>query len=290
MIYINRLDCPPILDLTDNQSKAFREREDAIHYYSTHQKGFEFKVYQGKSIKSKLTEMFHGKCAYCESEITSITYGDIEHFRPKSAYKNNIEGDYVYPGYYWLASDWINLLLACERCNRTHKGSIFPLASGTNRKTRHDINIDEQPLLIDPTIIDPKEFISFTDTGLIIFLDGEGNRGDSSIKIYGLARTKLTIEREKVALRLKETMNGIITSCRTISELIKCQCSIDIIFENISRLGDLYSFLEKSRLETSEYAGMARAITEDFLLENKTIIEKLLNLLHINDYSTSTFI
>jgi hypothetical protein len=42
--------------------------------------------YRNSQIKKRLVEMFHGKCAYCESKITGVGYGAIEHSRPKSQY------------------------------------------------------------------------------------------------------------------------------------------------------------------------------------------------------------
>ena len=42
--------------------------------------------YRHREIKNRLVEMCHGKCAYCESKITVITYGHIEHFYPKATY------------------------------------------------------------------------------------------------------------------------------------------------------------------------------------------------------------
>jgi uncharacterized protein (TIGR02646 family) len=83
--------------------------------------------YRHHDIKKGLVEMFHGKCAYCESKITIITYGNIEHFRPKSIYED-------------LTFNWTNLLLACDICNDTaHKSNHFPL------------DANNEPLLIDPT-------------------------------------------------------------------------------------------------------------------------------------------
>jgi 5-methylcytosine-specific restriction endonuclease McrA len=74
--------------------------------------------YKHEDIKEALIAMFHGKCAYCESDITHIDYGHIEHFKPKGT-----------PDYYELAVEWDNLLLACGRCNGAeNKGSRFPLA------------------------------------------------------------------------------------------------------------------------------------------------------------------
>lgn len=58
--------------------------------------------YKHDDIKEALIDMFHGKCAYCESDITHIDYGHIEHFKPKGT-----------PAYYELAVEWDNLLLAC---------------------------------------------------------------------------------------------------------------------------------------------------------------------------------
>ncbi len=42
--------------------------------------------YRHKQVKDALVTMFHGKCAYCESKITVVTYRSIEHFHPKSIY------------------------------------------------------------------------------------------------------------------------------------------------------------------------------------------------------------
>jgi uncharacterized protein (TIGR02646 family) len=65
--------------------------------------------YNHPSIKEALVQETHGKCAYCESKILHITYGDIEHITPK---KINPE----------LWFDWENLTLACDICN-TKKSS-----------------------------------------------------------------------------------------------------------------------------------------------------------------------
>jgi len=86
--------------------------------------------YRHPAVKDALVRMFHGKCAYCESKVTVVTYGAIEHFLPK--------GD---PLYTHLTFDWNNLLLSCDICNDAgHKGVSFPLDAGGN------------PLLIDPTV------------------------------------------------------------------------------------------------------------------------------------------
>ncbi|MDB9476244.1 HNH endonuclease [Dolichospermum circinale] len=73
--------------------------------------------YKNKDIKEALETIFHGKCAYCESKVTTTGYGDIEHFCPKSK-SRCID----------LTFEWTNLLLSCEKCNDAgHKGTKFPL-------------------------------------------------------------------------------------------------------------------------------------------------------------------
>lgn len=70
--------------------------------------------YNHPQVKAALIEETHGKCAYCESKVLHITYGDIEHIIPKSPHP---EVTYV----------WANLTLACDKCN-TNKGEVENLA------------------------------------------------------------------------------------------------------------------------------------------------------------------
>lgn len=64
--------------------------------------------YNHADIKEALIKETAGKCAYCESKIRHIAYGDIEHITPK---KPN--------PHLWF--EWTNLTLACDICN-TNKG------------------------------------------------------------------------------------------------------------------------------------------------------------------------
>jgi uncharacterized protein (TIGR02646 family) len=60
--------------------------------------------YSHNEVKEKLIEETNEKCAYCESYITDVSFGDIEHIVPKSLYPR-------------LAVSWSNLTLACNKCN-----------------------------------------------------------------------------------------------------------------------------------------------------------------------------
>jgi hypothetical protein len=66
------------------------------------------------------------------------------------------------PGYYWLAYEWSNLMLACERCNVEVKGSRFPVAREELRARDPSDPLDaEEAILIDPFNEDPRDFIRF---------------------------------------------------------------------------------------------------------------------------------
>jgi len=89
-----------------------------------------------------LDNVFHGKCAYCETLAPRFP-GHAEHFRPKGRVdvRDPKTGKSVpvsvewpngkvatHPGYFWLAYHWKNLLPACQDCNSGRgKQNQFPL-------------------------------------------------------------------------------------------------------------------------------------------------------------------
>ena len=93
-----------------------------------------------------LENVFHFKCAYCESPLElDRYYGDAEHFRPKGevTFKDQEgsescaqcilpDGTSIdHPGYFWLAYHWRNLVPACSFCNSGKgKGTQFPIKKG----------------------------------------------------------------------------------------------------------------------------------------------------------------
>ncbi|WP_214106468.1 hypothetical protein [Acrocarpospora catenulata] len=110
-------------------------------------------------IQKILAQMSTGleRCMYCEDSQGT----DIEHFRPKS----------THPDQTFI---WANYLLACARCNSNYKRTRFPL------------DIEGNPLLIDPTIDDPVDHLLLTPTtGIYIALD---DKGTTTIEICGLNR------------------------------------------------------------------------------------------------------
>ena len=174
-----------------------KEAEKEANDPNYKKKSFTYSRYKQPEVKAALTELFFGKCAYCETFYERNQPVDVEHYRPK----NGVDG--YEGGYWWLGMDWDNLLPSCIDCNRkreqkvppdfptllenvikgqdfdhwesktTGKSTAFPLLDETKRvldfERANDIG-DERPLLIDPCRDDPADYISFfvDDIGALI--------------------------------------------------------------------------------------------------------------------------
>lgn len=230
-------------------------------------------LYKEKEIKQKFyfnkNAYFFGKCAYCETYIRDFQYGDIEHFRPKSAVtdeKDNIvyitddEGKRIpHPGYYWLAYEWQNLLPSCEICNRSSdiggekigKHNRFPVKD-SYATTPDEIN-NEKPHLINPLLEDPSDHLRYNSSNGMIGPISE--RGDMCIKIFALnIRDQLLEERKKTGSEAKALLVELLynpneeSASRKIDEIISGKASYSFAgicvlkeYRNIlgEKLGDL---------------------------------------------------
>ena len=173
-----------------------------------------------KIYKSR-QEPFYGKCAYCECDVL-INQGGIEHWRPKGRVtsasnklvkiKTKNGTVCTHPGYYWLAYEWQNLLLACGTCNGSlrvevsgqsqlvGKGTRFPVKGFRAKKMGEESR--ERPLLINPVIEDPADHMKVDrDTGVMI---EKTPRGKTCIDIFGLnIREALLVERSRYIRKTK---------------------------------------------------------------------------------------
>ena len=128
--------------------------------------------YKHPTIKATLEQETHEKCAYCESKIKHVTYGDIEHILPKN--KDARPDLYV---------EWTNLTLACEQCNRSGKRTYY----------------SPQLLLINPYIDDPEQH--FNDIGPLIMPVPGDNRAYVTRNVLQLNRAALVERRiERITL------------------------------------------------------------------------------------------
>ncbi|WP_224367657.1 hypothetical protein [Hyalangium versicolor] len=177
--------------------------------YDSGMKVFAFNsaIYGHSSVKAALRKAQHDKCAFCESKISHIAYGDVEHFRPKAGWRQAEKGPLHRPGYYWLAYDWGNLFLACAICNQQFKKNLFPLRTPSRRATNHLQRVSqEEPLLLDPAADDPETFISFRKE--VPYAVGGNARGRATIKHLGLQRAALA-ERRRDHLEKLEALKVI---------------------------------------------------------------------------------
>jgi uncharacterized protein (TIGR02646 family) len=214
---------------------------------------FKSSIYGAKSVKRALLAAQHDKCAFCESRVSAIAYGDVEHFRPKRGYRQNPEDELAKPGYYWLAYEWSNLLFSCQICNQQCKKNLFPLRNpGRRARSHHDDLSAEKPLLIDPTRVDPELHIGFRDE--VAFPRAGRQSGRVTIDVLGLNRPALRERRRDHLIPLK-----LLSSVRDLLRGQIAAAGPSAPKKWLARLEEIESRLEASQEGSAEYAAMARA-------------------------------
>ncbi len=170
--------------------------------------------YKHDDIKEKLNNIYHHKCAFCEQKVEQV---NIEHYRPK---KKRGKDSYAY---YWLAFSWDNLIIACPKCNRNkgNKFGIYGIRAEFVNDDNHISNINtlssvydisERPLMVNPEVTNPKDYIKFAQDGKI-WSDDE--RFDYTIKECKINRDYLNDERRKIINDLKDDLIAEISLCST---------------------------------------------------------------------------
>ena len=168
---------------------------------------FDAKIYGHASVKSVLVEAQHGKCCYCERKFGATSYGAVEHFRPKGAVQQTKGSARLVPGYYWLAFEWNNLLVSCEKCNTSYKGSLFPLENPNARARSHKDDVCvERSLFVDPSRENPREHIQFRQAAVSPITP----RGRETIAGAGLRRSELE-EARKERLDVVKLLQDIVS-------------------------------------------------------------------------------
>ncbi len=184
MIFVHRVVEPA--SLVSNKAKWLNDYLLAINIYNANPTKINKKPvitaenkYRQSDVKVSLKAMFEGKCAYCESHLAHVSYGHIEHFKPKSIFPED-------------CFSWSNLLLGCEVCNGSQfKSTNFPLT-------------DDNGPLVNPTVENPFDFFEFEydpNTGLANVL-GKVNRGITTERILGLNRPDLLKHRSRIVRRI----------------------------------------------------------------------------------------
>lgn len=193
-----------------------------------------------KKYMKYLLALFNDKCAYCETTIGSNQPGDVEHFRPKGrVVDDNFKpikvryrrwGEVDHPGYYWLAYDWDNLFPSCTDCNRYRKHGTgadagagkadrFPVEGP--RAYEPDTEVNEIPLLINPSKDDPGDHLQFLDSGEIV---AKTEKGKTTLHHLGLNRREVLVKARKLAFGsaralFQQYCNAVITGSADKDEL-----------------------------------------------------------------------
>ena len=154
---------------------------------------FDQSIYGHHSVREVLRQAQNRKCCFCEGKFDAFASGDVEHYRPKGAVRQDESAAVLKPGYFWLAYTWENLYWCCQTCNRSHKRDLFPLQDRAKRaRSDTDCLADELPHILDPGgPEDPVEHIGFHYELAVPLTD----RGKTTIELLGLNRPALIEER-----------------------------------------------------------------------------------------------
>lgn len=234
-----------------NTDFHIQEYNQSPQDYQSGKKKFSFsnKIYGDSSVKQALILAQHKKCCFCERLIGYS--GDIEHFRPKSAYSQTKGRKIERPGYYWLAYTWDNLYLSCNDCNQRQKKNLFPLADPLTRAqlNNNDITL-ENPLFVNPGHENPSQHIGFR--GEVPYAVPESIKGEPTIKILKLDREDLNEWRLKHLQHMK-----------FLFRLVKASTTLPQTKESQNLVAKAEKTLQDAISDQGEFAAATRAALDN---------------------------
>lgn len=131
--------------------------------------------YKAPQNKRALVEASRGKCMYCESRVTDVYFGDVEHIRPKDLFPD-------------LEHDWNNLGFVCAKCNNSKSNKWF-----------------EETPFINPYLENPSEEIAAL--GQWLFHRPGSDRGRVTIHEINLNRPALLENRLEKLKRIQNILD-----------------------------------------------------------------------------------
>jgi hypothetical protein len=167
-------------------------------------------VWNFDALKSALLETSHGKCAYCECDLTQESkYMEVEHFRDKDTHPDDVV-------------EWINLLPSCKRCNAskgTHDVLSAPIVNPYEADPRDHFLLKHYRLR-------PKTSIGQESLGVLDLNNSDRavlvrfDIGESIHKSLESAFEILTTYKDNGATRTKNRLLGVVRHL-----LLECQPS-----------------------------------------------------------------
>lgn len=258
MIYINKVGEPVPNVLSTNgvaETQALCANYDADNTYFNDRSSkdlFKSSIYAHDDVKDVLVRIQNHKCCFCESRVTHISDGDVEHFRPKAGWSNvDHRGKSILnkPGYYFLAYDWNNLMLSCLMCNQRIKRNNFPLLNEAHRTiVTHTYDVSrELSVFINPTLENPEAHITFYEDSP----QGISLRGKKTVEYLELDRFSLNEARKEKFkdLFMYKKILSVVTNPEERDEII------EMIKKRINEIID----------GNGEYVAMVKASFSDFL-------------------------
>jgi uncharacterized protein (TIGR02646 family) len=215
-------------------------------------------VYGAEDVLAALNRLFNGKCAYCEMRISFDTPDTVDHFRPMFG-ALGLDGSFDPDHYFWLAYEWPNLYPACPECAR-NKGHRFPVAGrrAPLRADREELR-GEGRLVIDPCEDEPERELVFLEDASV---SAEGDRGRTSIELFGLNRPSLIAAR-------KEVLATAQLKLRLLSGELRREGKTQLSRASVAKLRSLLD-------PAAEFAGMQRQFAARWARQHKARLDELL--------------
>ncbi|WEJ35650.1 AAA family ATPase [Sinorhizobium prairiense] len=156
------------------------------------------------SIIGTLSDLFQGRCGYCEQRLELSRRSPLEPHRPLGlAQGKDGRTDQAY--YSWLAYDWDNMVAACESCRRRKQNQFFVDGNrgGVNAPVG-ELRSTETALLLDPCFDDPSEHLHFQTDGRI---EPMSRKGEETISVLSLNRRELVDARHEALVGTIERLS-----------------------------------------------------------------------------------
>lgn len=210
-------------------AKGARWTEELVAVVANGQKPTDAMIgrYRHPQIKDALLAETAGKCAYCESKVRHVTYGDIEHVVPKSKVPEK-------------AFAWENLTIACDVCN-TNKGDHYSADPALSQEG-----------LIDPYVDEPRDhFLLLRE---VVSPRPDSLRGKATENILKLARNDL-LERRRERM---DFIDGLVRAYTLAPPEFQPMLLQDL-YENHVNDDDEYVGVTKAYVELLKSRGMLPA-------------------------------
>lgn len=171
--------------------------------------------YKHPENKQALQNASNNKCMYCESSVSHIYFGDVEHIQPKEQFPN-------------LEFTWENLGYACAKCNNEKRSKYFT-----------------QTPFINPYDENPREHIYAF--GSMLRPKNGSERGEITIQEIDLNRADLI---EKRGARITALENAI-KACHRTKDTSLRQAALAAIQAEIAEDQE-YSMIARALYEAHE--------------------------------------